>query len=454
MDNNKQKFDYDLIIIGAGPGGYVAAIRAGQVGLKTLLIEKERLGGMCLNWGCIPVKALLESAKFYNNLKKTREFGITGLDNCKPLFSWPLAVERAHKVIEQLYKGIEFLLKKNSVETLKGEARIVSSNSVKVNEKTFTSENIIIATGSVPEKIDAPIPENMIIEIKSLLNYKEIPDSLCIYGEGPKALEIGQIFQMTGKQVSMIVPDAQLIPIADPVLSHFAENKLKQSGVKVFLNSEIATDSSGNLQVSNEPIPCRKVINCSKRRAVLPPMDIQLELDRGYIKVDKSLKTNIKNIYAVGDVNGLSILANVASDQGIKAVNIIKGIPDEVDLAHIPLNIYSNPEIAQVGLTEPEIKSQNIDYKITQFPLSANGKALAEGNTEGYIKLLSDKKYGEVLGVQIVSAHATDLISEASVIMSMEGTIYDLSRLLHAHPTISEIYTEVGYAAAGQPIHI
>ena len=445
--------EYDVIIIGSGPAGYVAAIRAGQVGLKTAIIEKQDIGGMCLNWGCIPSKAIIESAKYYDRLRESDDFGIDGIDMKNISFNWKNATKRAMRIAKKLTGGVEYLLKKNGVEMIKGEARITGPNSVSVENRSIDAENIIVATGSYPKSLEFDIPKDRVIELEHMYKEDELPDSVAVVGQGPVAVEMAQFFQMIDKKVTLVTPSKTLVPFADQFLNDYIYNRLKKDKVEMLFGDDIQGYENGKLKVQGKEIEAEKVLNASMRGAVVPPADIDLQLESGFIQTDEYLKTNHPSIYAVGDVNGKSYLAHAGSAQGLFVINNIKGIKGEMNLHNYPLNIYTNPEMAQIGLTEEELKSENIGYKVSEFPLSANGKALIEGYKDGSIRMLSEKKYGEVLGVQIIAPHATDMIAEASAFMQIESTIYDVARSIHAHPTISEIFMEAGFDAVDKAIH-
>ena len=445
---------YKLIIIGSGPAGYVAAIRAGQMGMKTLVIEKDQVGGMCLNWGCIPSKALLDSAKFYHRLRQAKEFGIEGIDVGNLTFSWVAAVKRADKITRRLKKGIEMLFKKNAVETVFGEATIIDEHTVSVGDQQFKADYILIATGSRPAVKDYPLPAQKRIEIDTFIRSKELPGNIAIVGQSPTAMELAQLLTLIGKNISLLVPGERLIPMMDPELSKFAENQLKKDGVKLILNAKIKGATDHSIQTAGEEVTADVLLNAEMRQAILPPSQIKFEMNHGFLRVDEFFRTNYENIFAVGDVNGIKPLAHAASAQGINVVNRINGIKEVLEPEKIPINIYSKPEMAQVGLTEPEIKARGIEYKDNRFPMTANGKAMTEGQTEGYVRILSAKKYGEVLGVQIVAANATDLIAEAAAFIQMEGTVFDIAKIVHAHPTVSEVFMEAGFAGVEKAIHI
>jgi len=445
--------EYDVIIIGSGPAGYVAAIRSGQVGLKTAIVEKAFIGGMCLNWGCIPSKAIIESAKYFDRLEMAEEFGVDGIDQKKLKFNWVSAKKRAMNIVKKLTDGVEYLLKKNGVDIIRGEAKITSRNAISVDNRSIEAKNIIISTGSYPSDLEFDISKNNVLELEKMYDVDELPDSVAVVGQGPVAVEMAQFFSMINKEVTLVSPSKTLIPFADQYLNDYIYNRLKKDNVRMIFEDNIKEYKDGKLYVKDQEIKCDKVLNASMRNAVLPESDIQIDLEGGFIKTDQFLKTNHENIYAVGDVNGKSYLAHAGSAQGLFVINNIKGIKGEMKLHNYPLNIYTSPEIAQIGLTEEELQSENIEYKVSEFPLSANGKALIEGYKDGNLRLLSEKKYGEVLGVQIIAPHATDMIAEASAFMQVESTVYDVTKLIHAHPTISEVFMEAGFDAVDQAIH-
>lgn len=445
---------YDLIIIGAGPAGYVAAIRAGQLGMKTALIEKKEIGGMCLNWGCIPTKTLIESAKFYNRIKSAEQMGTDGIDLSKVSFNWAQAKKRSYKIVGKLTGGVSFLLKKNGVEVIRGEARITSPETVSVENRLLEAKNIFIGTGSYPAPLDIHLPAGKLVQVEQLLEMESIPQKLVLVGHGPVTIELAQFFRLIDKEVTVVSPVEDILPGVDEYLRRSVLKKLKDLGIRVIENSRITSASEDHLKINDIDIQYDIVINCSWRNGIAPPSDIDLGRDaHGFIPVNEFLETQVPGVFAIGDVNGLSYLAHAASSQGIFAVNHVQGIRGSMDLSQCPVNIYTDPEISQIGLTEKEIQAKGIDYRTGEFPMSANGKALAEGNDEGMIRILSGKKFGEVLGVQIIAANATDLIAEAAAFMSVEGTVYDVARTLHAHPTISEVFLEAGMDAADRAIH-
>ncbi len=434
---------YDLIVIGSGPAGYVAAIRAGQTGLKTLVIDKQYIGGMCLNWGCIPTKNLLESAKLFRRIAtQASEFGIIGIDKDKLDFDWKQAIKRSQGIVSKLSRGIEYLWKKNGVDFLKAEASIISPTQVKAGEDIYDASNILIATGS------RPAPQKLFphaIEIEELLKLDNLPEKPVLYGRGAIIAELAQFFGMIGKKATIVQSDSPLIPGLDPYLESFILKRMKKDKINVWQEKDIQVLADSIKQGDNYH-EYDMVINCSLRKAVLPNLEIALEQRDGYLVVDENYRCSVPTIFAAGDANGKSYLAHAASSQALSIINTINGINNDI-LTQYPINIYTDPELAQIGNTEIQLRDQGIEYRTRDFGFNANGKALAEGNSEGFVRLLYEPQYHQVLGVQIAGNNATDLISEASVLMQLEGTIYDLANAIHAHPTISEVFMEVAREA-------
>jgi dihydrolipoamide dehydrogenase len=446
--------EYDVVIIGAGPAGYVAAIRAGQVGLKTAIIEKIHVGGMCFNWGCIPTKALLESAKMLNKVKHADEFGIDGIFEHKISFNWGKAKARSKRITGKLTTGVNYLLKKNGVEVIYGTARIGTDHTVYVDDTKISAKNIIIATGSKPKAMDKSLSNAPIVEMEKLFALESIPENIVVTGNHVSAAEMAQFFKLIGKKVTLIANSDFFMVGLDEYLISTITKKLKADDIDLILNVYPEKYENGELLVGGFKIKCDMLLNINSRKAIIPESDTPLELtERGFIKTSDQFETSIKGVYAIGDVSGKSFVAHVASAQGIYIINTIKGIKSNFDSTTYPINMYTVPEVAQIGMTEQYIKEVGIDYKISEFPLSANGKAMIEGNTEGFIRMLSDKKYGQILGIQIVAANATDMIAEAGAFMNVEATVYDVAKTIHAHPTVSEIYMEAGFQAFDHAIH-
>lgn len=446
---------YDILIIGAGPGGYVAAIRAAQLGLKTALVEKKYIGGMCLHWGCIPAKSLLESAKVYQQVKNAEEFGVDGIDKKSLSFNWENALLHSEKAVGKLTKGIEYLLKKNGVEIIKGTAAIRKNNIVSIDGNEVTAEHIIIATGSKPKAMEEKLSHAPIVELEDLFQLKHLPENIVVTGNHISSFELAQFFKLIEKKVTLLTNSDYFMDGMDEFLISFVTKKLLSEEIELIQAKYPDRYENGNLIVDGKQIKCDLIVNCNSRKAIIPESETPFHItERGFIKTSDNFETNLPGVYAIGDVTGKSFVAHLASAQAIFVINSIKGIKGSFDKQVYPMNMYTLPEISQIGMTEKQIVAEGIAYKVSEFPLSANGKALIEGNSEGIIRMLSDKKYGQVLGVQIVAANATDMIGEASAIMSMGGTVYDVAKIIHAHPTVSEIFMEVGFNAIDKAIHI
>ncbi len=434
--------DYDLIIIGAGPAGYVAAIRAGQAGLN---IEKKNVGGMCLNWGCIPSKAMLESAKYFSRLRMADDFGVEGLDAAKLSFNWEKGVKRSSRIVKRLTKGVEYLLKKNNVETISGTASIEAADTVVVDNRMLKAKNIIIATGSYPRPLPFKVNENKILNLESFFSMNEIPGKLLVAGEGPVAAEVSQMLALIGKDITLLKTAEKVFPALDDYLNAYITKRLDSLKIRT-IEGTAGYDSLDLDEYEG-------IVNCMPRKGIKPTGALKPEEKESFYVTDDHFMTSVSGVYAVGDVNGRSIYAHAASAQALAAVNHILGITETMETERVPLTLYTDPEIAQIGRTEQQLAEEGVEYKVNEFPLSANGKALTEGQPEGILRIISEPKYGEVLGVQIISHNATDLISEASAYMAVESTVWDVAHTMHAHPTISEVFLEAGSDAVGTPVH-
>jgi len=386
-------------------------------------------------------------------LKEAEKFGIDGIDQKQVSFNWENAKKRGEKIVKKLTGGVEYLLKKNGVDIIIGEAKINKDKSITVNNSNLEASNILIATGSYPRQTAHNIPMEKVISIDKLFDLEVLPEKIVLFGHGPHIAEMAQFFNFVEKDVTIVLNHERIVHDSDVFLSDFIYKKLKSQGIKI-IHAETIDYKDNKLIGGDQMIDFDIFINLDLRTAILPPSELPIQLnENGFIQTDENLKTSIENVFAIGDVNGKSYLAHAASAQGIWVINHIKGIKFDLNLKNYPLNIYTSPEMAQIGLDEESIKEQGIDYKINEFPLSANGKALTEGHTEGLVRMISDKKYGQVLGVQIIAEHATDMIAEASAWMQIEGTVYDIAQTIHAHPTVSEIFMEAGFDAVDQAIH-
>jgi dihydrolipoamide dehydrogenase len=357
--------------------------------------------------------------------------------------------------VTKLVKGVEYLMKKNKVTVIAGEARLKQGRQVLVGSDAFEAGQVVLATGSRPDRSAlAQLPAQMVIEIDELYARSDLPDRVIVAGGNSVACEMASMLRLVGRTVALVSPSDALVPWLDESVSTFILDKFKRSGIAVYLGKELSGATAGEVQIAGEKLPGDIVINCNDRRAVLPEME-SMPLDRrdGFIAVNEFMQTSVPSVYAAGDVTG-GFLAHFASAEAVTAVNHIAGIKQPLDYAKIPSVIYMDPEIGTVGLTEEQIKSRGIAYVKGEFPMQVSSKAMVEGETEGFVKVLADQKYGEVLGVHIVASRATDLIAEAVMCMRTEGTLEDLAGAVHPHPTISETFVEAGYKAMGKPLHV
>ncbi len=449
---------YDLVIIGGGPGGYVAAIRAAQAGVKTAIIEKHKLGGCCLNWGCVPARRLMESAKFFSRVQtQAGNFGIDGIDSAALKFNWKKAVAEKDKIVTKLVKGVEFLMKKNGVDVISGEAAVTGDGKVVAAEQEIGFGKLIIATGSRPDhhSLSAHLKAQSIVEIDDLFTRSELPQKFAILGGCAVACELANMLRLIGKDVTLITKSPRLIRKLDPSLSSFLQDKFKKLGIKIFLDSNPPLPDSKGLKVGEQVVDCDLIVNCGTRSAVLPRIEgVKFDMtDEGFFKTDSAKQTSVKGVYAIGDVTGTRY-AQQASAHAAIAVGNISGIPVQIDESKIPINIYTDPEIAAVGATEEQLIERKVAFVKGDFPMQVNSKAMVEGSTEGFARILADEKYGEVLGAQIISSKATDLISALAFGMNLEATLEDLFIVVHPHPTVSETVMEAGFKALGKPLHL
>lgn len=454
---------YDVVIIGGGPGGYVAAIKAAQLGAKVALIEKESLGGICLNHGCIPTKALIKSSKVYQTIKDSESFGIIGAQEAD--FDWQKIIKRKDKIVKQLTNGVAFLLRKNKVDVYNGYGEIVDNKNVKVGDDILVTKNIIIATGAhaiIPpiEGAKEAYQNKYLLTSKELLNIEKFPDSLTIIGGGVIGIEFATIFNLLGAKVTIIEMLPSILNNIDEEIKTAYTRKLKKDGIEILTNATVTKIDNNKVTYQKDEI--EKEV---KSELVLMAVGTQanskafehlnLKMERANIVTDQYLRTSIEGIYAIGDVNGKEMLAHVASHEGIIAVHhLLNKETRPMDYGKIPACVYGSPEIAMIGLTEEEAKAQNLNYKVSKVPLAAIGKALADGEKEGFIKLIVEEQYKEIIGVHIYAYGATELISEYSLAMIAEASAYEISAAIHPHPTLSELTLEAALGAIDKPIHL
>lgn len=454
---------YDIVIIGGGPGGYVAAIKAAQLGAKVAVIERERLGGICLNWGCIPTKTLLISAKHYLDVLRGQEFGIVGIDKENISIDWKVMLDRKDTVVNKLVTGITMLFKKNKIDFFNGDAKVISKNQIEVNGEVLESNNLIIATGATSNFPDIPglkeaLNSGKALDSKATLQLDEIPKELIIIGNNTYAIEFATLFNSIGSKVTLIHNADRIIPYGEEEMAKTLERQLKKDGIKITKGTVKAFTNEGILVDNKDEkvyIADKFIVFLGMKGNVEGFENFNLKLNsKGFIETNERMETNIPGVYAIGDVNGKHPLAHVASAEGIVAVENIMGVESKINYNLIPQVVYSFPEMASVGLTEESAKEKGHDYKVSKFPLSANGMAIAEGETIGFVKIISDNQYGEVIGVHILGSDAGNMISKAVAVMQLEGTVYDLAKTIHPHPTLSEAIVEAAFGAIDKPIHI
>lgn len=454
--------NYDIVVLGAGPGGYVAAIKAAQLGAKVAIIEKETVGGICLNHGCIPTKTYLKSAKVYDTMKDAASFGVTTTGEIS--FDWAKILQRKNNVVKQLTGGVAFLLKKNKVDVYNGYGEVISPSEVKVGEETLKTKNLIIATGS--SAIVPPIPgvkeayeKGTLVTSRELLNITSVPKNLVIVGGGVIGVEFATVFNSFGSKVTIIEKMDGILPTMDNEVREAYAKRLKADGINVLTNAEVKTVNGEkityNLDGKDVTLDADLILMAVGTRANSNGLEkLNLRMDRANIETDQYLRTSVPGVYAIGDVNGKFMLAHVASHEGIIAVEHALGKePKAMRYDRIPSCIYGSPEIAAIGITEQEAKAKGLDYKVAKVPLAAVGKSLADGEKEGFAKIIVDKKYLEVLGMHIYAYNATELISEIAVTMELEGTAHELASAIHPHPTLSELTMETAMAVIDKAIH-
>lgn len=463
---------YDIIVIGSGPGGYVAAIRAAQLGKQVAIVERESLGGICLNWGCIPTKALLKSAQVFEYIKHANDYGIT-VKEATPDF--PLVVKRSRNVAEGMSKGIQFLMKKNKIQVLLGAAKLIEVNKVEVSDaagkkETYTADHIILATGARAKQLpNLKVDGKDIIDYRKAMILESLPKRMVVVGGGAIGVEFAYFYHSMGSQVSIVeFMEQGVVPREDPDISKELAKNFKKSGIQIYSNCSVekvtkSTDSL-NVVIKERQTARESVIECDvvlSAAGITPNIEnlgleeIGIILDNGLIKVDPMYRTNITGIYAIGDITPGQALAHVASAEGITCVESICGHhPEPIDYNNIPGCTYCSPEIASVGYTEPSAIQAGYEVLIGKFPFSASGKASASGSKDGFVKLIFDKKYGELLGAHMIGMNVTEMIAEIVVARKLETTGQEIIKSIHPHPTMSEAIMEAAAAAFGEVIHL
>lgn len=461
--------NYDLIVIGSGPGGYVTAIRASQLGLKTAIVERESLGGICLNWGCIPTKALLKSAQVFEYINHAADYGIQ-VGEAKTDFS--AVIKRSRSVAEGMSKGVQFLMKKNKIDVIMGTGKVKPGNKVEIKaadgtQQELSSKNIIIATGGRSRELP-----NLKQDGKKVIGYRqamvlpEQPKSMVIVGSGAIGVEFAYFYATMGTKVTIVEFMENIVPVEDEDVSKQLLRSLKKTGVDIMTSSSVeSVDTSGNgckVQVKTaagmQTIECDIVLSAAGVVANIENIGLEevgIKTEKGKVVVDEFYNTSVKGYYAIGDIVGGQSLAHVASAEGIICVEKIAGQHVEpLDYNNIPGCTYCSPEIASVGYTEKAAKAAGYELKIGKFPFSASGKASAAGAKDGFVKLIFDAKYGELLGAHMIGANVTEMIAEIVVARKLETTGHEMIKAVHPHPTMSEAIMEAAADAYGEVIHL
>ena len=463
--------EYDLIVIGGGPAGYAGAIRAGQLGRKVACIESERAGGTCLNWGCIPTKALLKSAEFYRSLAKAESFGVVAKDTG---FDFGKVMERSRSVAGHMAKGIEFLLRKNNVDYFVGRAQVTVPGIVEITDgaekgKFFKTKNVLLATGAKPRRLpDVPVDgERVMTSREALMPRKSPPKSIVIIGAGAIGVEFAYFFNAFGTKVTLVEMLPQIVPVEDEEIAKGLHRSFEKQGITVHVGTKVE-----NVRVQKDRVKLTLVKsgepNVLELEAetllvaigLVPNLEgavsskLKLELDRGYLKVNENYETSVKGVYGAGDIIGPPWLAHVATFEATNAVNAMFGHHHAGRVKIFPGATYCQPQIASVGLTEKACKEKGLAYKVGKFPFTASGKAVAAGDAEGFVKVVSDAKTGEIYGAHILGHEAPELIAEYVLAMNLEATVDEVHKSIHAHPTLSEALMEAVAATVGEAIHI
>lgn len=459
--------DYDLVVIGGGPGGYVAAIRAGQLGLKTALVERDQVGGICLNWGCIPSKALLRNAEVVQWARHASDWGVA-FDNLRLDFG--KAIDRSRQVVQRLVRGVEFLLRKNKVEVIHDEALLRGNGQValKASGRIISASAVVVATGARPRSLPVlPLDGQVVLTSREALERKDLPTSCVVVGGGATGCEFAYIYNAYGVQVTMVELLPHLLPNEDEEVSQALERSFQKQGIRFLTGAKVTglqrDGSQATLTVEtpqgSQSLTAQRVLVCVGIQPNAEGIGLQeagVETQKGgWISTDERQRTSAPHIYAIGDVTGRMPLAHVASAQGILAVETIAGKETRpLDYTLMPRAVYCHPQVASWGLTEKQAQENGHKVKVGKFPFTASGKALALGETEGFVKVVADAQYGEILGVHMVGPEVTELLPELALARLLEGTVRETGWLVHAHPTLSEALKEASLAALGEAIHI
>ena len=455
---------FDVVVIGTGPGGYVSAIRCAQLGLKVATVEDDRPGGVCLNWGCIPTKALLRNAEVVNLMGHAADFGIKlgGFE-----VSYPEAVQRSRRVADRMAKGVEFLFRKNKITLFPGRGTLKARNVVEVTgaggTESLEARAVILGTGSEPKSLPGvTIDEKVVISSNGAVRNERHPESIAVIGAGAVGVEFADVFASYGAQVTILEALPRVVPVEDEEISKELARTFTRRGITIKTGVKVVSVEPGGagvvVDLGGEKLEVERVLMAVGRGAKVAGVGLEaqgVQIERGFVKVSPTMETSVKGIYAIGDMAGPPLLAHKAMAEGVVAAEAIAGkSPRPVDYGNVPSCTYCRPQIASIGLTEARAREGGRDVAVGRFPFTASGKAVALGETEGFVKVVADKPTGEILGVHIIGPEATEMIHEFAVGRTLEATLEEIIHTIHAHPTLSEAALEATLAALGQAIHI
>jgi dihydrolipoamide dehydrogenase len=453
---------FDLVVIGAGPGGYAAAVRAARLGLRVAVAERDRAGGVCTNWGCIPTKAILKSAELLEESRRAGEFGIR---LGEPSVDFPAVMKRSRDVAARLSKGVEFLFRKNGVELVRGDARVTSPTTVRVGDEELSARHVLVATGTAPKALPGfPFDGERILSSDHALSLSRLPSSVAILGGGAIGVEFAYAFRAFGAEVTVVEMMGQLLPRADGEVARELAAALSRKGIRILLSASASGYDAGRgeLRVEaegrTETIRAEALLVATGRAPVTAGLGLEeagVRLDRGFVRVDGTYRTDCPTLWAVGDVIGGMMLAHEAQAEGVAAAEFLAGKGGRtVDRGKVPSCVYCVPEVASVGLTEEEARASGAAVKVGRFPFLANGRALASGHPEGFVKVVASDPHGEILGIHAVGHGVSELVASGSLALSLESTWRELGGAVHPHPTLSEAVKEAALAVGGEAIDI
>jgi len=458
------KHAFDVVVVGTGPGGYVAAIRCAQLGLSVAAVEDDRPGGVCLNWGCIPTKALLRNAEVLGLVNRAADFGIR-VSGVEP--DWAQAIQRSRRVADGRAKGVEFLFRKNKITLFPGRGTLAARNVVEVagagGSETLEARAVILATGSEPRSLPGvPLDEQTVISSNGAVRDERLPRSLVIIGAGAVGVEFADVFAAYGVSVTLLEALPRILPIEDEDCSKEVARAFRRRGIEMKTGVKVASVAPGGpgavVETDQGRLEAERVLMAVGRAAKVQGLGLEalgVQVERGFVRVSPRMETSVPGIYAIGDMAGAPLLAHKAMAEAVVAAEAIAGRdPHPVDYANVPSCTYCRPQVASIGLTEARARENGRDVTVGRFPFTASGKAVALGEPEGFVKVVADKTTGEILGAHVVGHEATEIIHEFAVGRTLEATLDEIVRTIHAHPTMSEAALEAALAALGQAIHL